>query len=502
MPGAVTAERFVVAAGHDEAARAALAAFDAGGSVADAAIAASAALCVLLPQATSIGGDLLALYRDGATGRIHGLDAAGVAPAAAGPTAYSSGVPRKGIRAAVVPGIVRGWEALHQRHGRLPWRRLFDHAIAFAAEGYPLAHTVSEFIDECRAELVADAGCAQLFSGCAPGSILRQEALAATLAAIAEGGAAAFYAGVIAQRLASFFRERDGLLALDDLRGYAPRWTSTLSTGYRGLRIEVMPPSSFGLLLLLQLHAFESLHPAGMPDDARTRFDVQLNAMRAAFALGEPLIADVEALRRQAARPALRDAVAAMVRQADAPLPADLHSGTACVVAGDAAGNIAVLVQSVYQPFGAACADPATGVLLNNRMFCFSNDARSANGVAPGKRPAHTLCPVIVSDGAGPRWAFASPGGVSQTVTGAQILCNLMDRGMSLAQAVDAPRWCLSRSREVLVEPGFDGASAGAAVRVQDDPYSFGSVKLIGYAADGRLSGYADKRRSACALGH
>lgn len=501
----VAASRFVVAAGHPAAADAARAAFERGGSVADAAIAASATLCVALPHATTIGGDLLGLYRDAATGAVHGLDAAGVAPARATPDLFTNGMPSQGARAAVVPGIVAGWGALHARFGTLPWSTLFGPAIALAANGLERSSGQREFLAECASQLAADAGCRALFLALdgperAP---LRQPALAATLSSIADGGAIEFYRGRTAQRLADFVARNDGLIDAADLSAYAPRWNEPLRAAYRGHEVAVLPPSSFGLLMLMQLAGLETVDPDRLRCQPQ-RFEAQLQAMRAAFSLGEPHLHDAST---RLDHDQLASLLSAMPRAMRTPVqtPAESFGGTACVVAGDAQGNSAVLVQSVYRPFGSACADPATGVLLNNRMLGFAHAPDDANAVRPGKRPRHTLCPALVLDRGRPRWALASPGGLSQTVTLTQVLGNLVDLGMPPADAISQPRWCLDRSRGVLIEPAYpdlpESLRQAHALRVQDDPYSFGSAKVVAWTPEGNLSASADRRRDAAVAG-
>lgn len=489
----VRGTRFVLATGHPGATAAGLLVHARGGSLVDAGIAASAALCVLLPQATTLGGDLLALYRDGRTGRISALDAAGTAPGAATPAAFPQGLARRGARAAVVPGIVRGWQALHERHGRSAWADLLAPAADFAGQDYPLAPAVGEFVAECRADLERDPGCAALLAGPLCGEQrLRQPRLAAVLRTLASDGPQAFYEGAIGRALAAGMAEAGGLLAPADLAAYRVRWVEPLHGGFRGHDVHVMPPTSYGALLLLQLAALEAM-PAG------PAFERQLRAMQAAFAVGEPLLREGGDARAALAT-ALKQISARVARPA--PTPADAGGGTSCVVAGDADGNVLVMVQSIFNPFGAAFAEPATGIILNNRLSGFT----AQHPVGPGRRPPHTLCPVIVTRDGAPRYAFASPGGISQTVTGTQFLCHVLDGGLDLEAAVNAPRWCLDRQHQVMLEPGYpDAAALGAgdpAIHVGTDPYAFGSLKAVAFGGDGQLAAAADSRRTATAFGY
>ncbi|MGE5147709.1 MAG: gamma-glutamyltransferase [Candidatus Eiseniibacteriota bacterium] len=502
---AARGRRIMLSTGHPSATAAGLAVHAKGGTLVDAALAASAALTVLLPHATSIGGDLLALYYDAAEGTLHALDAAGTAPAAASPRACADGPPRqRGIRLAVVPGIARGWQALHSRFGRLPWRALFEPAVFFADSRYPLAPAAVEFFEHCRSDLLADPGCARLFADVLGGATatLAQPALAETLRLIAGGGADAFYRGSIARRLVAHSREAGGLFDEGDLADYAVKWREPLALGYRGNAVHVMPPSSYGLLLLLQLGALDQHDGARGGKLGAVRFAAQLAALRAAFAVGEPHLYEGAAEEPCFNLEALVGRVEARLCE-DLPQPVEPGGGTACVVGADEHGNMAVLIQSVFNPFGSACADAETGVLLNNRMLGFTS---GRNGVAPGRRPAHTLCPIIVTRDGAARLAVASPGGVSQTVTCAQFLNSVIDGGHGIAEAIDAPRWCLGRSREVLIEPDYPECERILRrhddVQVGNDPYFFGSLKAVCRSPDGTLTGAADRRRSAAAFGY
>lgn len=488
--------RFAVSAGHPAAAQAASAVMREGGSVADAAIAASATLAVVLPHANSIGGDMLGLYRDGETGMIHGLDAAGVAPTGANPEAFPQGIPRRGARAAVVPGIVSGWDLLHTRFGRMGWADVLSTAVTYARHGVPRASGMHEFVVECHADLAADPGCKALFLKESDASaMLLQPALGESLARIAQYGASDFYRGDLAGRFADFVSRAGGLISRDDLRRYQARWVAPLEGPYRGHQVHVLPPSSFGLLLLMQLAGLETM-PSAL--SAPARLEVQLQAMRAAFVLGESLVHDKGPALSPTHVRHLLDAMRQAMRE-PIDTPQELPGGTACVVAGDADGNLAVLVQSVFRPFGAACLDVETGILMNNRMLGFGTVAGGSNCVAPGKRPRHTLCPVIVMRDGAPRWALASPGGLSQTATLAQVLSGLVDQGLMPADAVAQPRWCLSREREVLIEKCHPGGAEESRLSVRDDPYAFGSAKVLQWNLDGGLEAAADGRRNASA---
>ncbi|MDE2475339.1 MAG: gamma-glutamyltransferase, partial [Alphaproteobacteria bacterium] len=181
---------------------------------------------------------------------------------------------------------------------------------------------------------------------------------------------------------------------------------------------------------------------------------------------------------------------------------------TSCLVFADAEGNALSLVQSIFNVFGAMLLDPATGILFNNRMHGFSHDPNSANVVAPGKRPAHTLCPVLVERDGGLRYAMATPGGLSQTLTNVQVLSHLIDCGFDVQQSVEFPRWCNSKSGQFLIERGFPEHFTEVLLRdmgqravVRDDAYSFGSAKVVELGSRGTLAGGADFRREAFALG-
>ena len=506
--------RGMVVSGHSLASLAALRVLERGGSMVDAMIACSAALSVVVPHATSLGGDAFILYHRARDGRTLGMNASGHAAAGASLGLYADGIPKRGALAFSVPGMIRGWERMHERYGKLPWTDLFADAAALA-EAHPLSRVLAGALHLFREDVEGDAGCRDIYypdgEPLPAGAIVRQPALARTVGMIAEGGSAAFYEGAIARSIAASAQAQGGVVTADDFAGYEPEWTEPLESGYRGLTIRVMPPNSYGVLMLMQLNALDGIDPAELGRDEAGRLAFLMRAQRAAFAAGRRYIADprtdpapVHRLLSEETTRALRGEVSAAE-----PAPAMAHpaGGTSCICIADGEGNGISVVQSVFHVFGSAFLDPGTGILMNNRMTGFSIDPESANALAPGKRPAHTLNPVVVLDGGRLRFLMTTPGGPSQTLSHVQILNNLVDRGMELTEAIEAPRWSINMQGETLLDEAFDDAVAdrladrGFPVKRAAGASYFGSAKIIEVAEDGVLMGAADTRREAYAVG-
>ncbi len=511
----VFGRRAMVVSGHSAATLAGISALKRGGTLVDAMVAASAALAVVLTHATSIGGDCFILYHDAASGRTVGLNASGIAPAAATPEAFGDGMKVRGPQAPVVPGLVRAWEAMHRRYGRLPWRELFEDALDLAENGHPVSRVLAHRIADDRALLASDPGCAALYlpggRAVSVGDLFRQPALARTLRAVADEGPDSFYRGETARRIGACFAANGGLMREADLAALEPLWVEPAATSYRGHRVMVMPPNSYGVLLLMQLEGLAAVPGDALAADPVRRTGFQMSAMKAAFEHGRPLIADPRAIPDAVAQ-ALDPALAARMRAAVlATAPATRvpeRGGTSCLMLADEGGNAVCVVQSVFSVFGSAFLEPATGILFNNRMQGFTHRANFPNSVGPHKRPAHTLCPVMVQRDGRPRYVLASPGGASQTLTNVQVLSHLIDGGRDVAAAVEAPRWCTAQDGVLLIDSEFpEGvlpalAAMGHEVSRSPDPYFYGSAKAIEFLASGALAGAGDHRREAFALGY
>jgi gamma-glutamyltranspeptidase/glutathione hydrolase len=236
----------------------------------------------------------------------------------------------------------------------------------------------------------------------------------------------------------------------------------------------------------------------------------QMSAMKAAFLHGQPLVCDPALMPDAGARmlaPEMKARMQDAVRAVSAEGKVPGSGGTACVLVADNAGNMICIVQSIYNVFGSMFMDPATGILFNNRMQDFDHEPDKPGSVGPGRRPFHTLCPIMVHKDGRPRFALASPGGISQTLTGAQIITELIDKSSDVAAAVEAPRWCNRKGGDFLIEPFFPETMPAALARLGHkarrggDPYFFGSAKAIEWLASSNLSGAGDHRREAFVAG-
>lgn len=510
-PHVARGRQWMVTTGDPVATRVAAETLSGGGSVADAALAAAVVLTVAQPQACSLGGDAFILVHDASARRTFGINASGRSPALAEAQVFAAGIPQRGPLTVSTPGVVGGWSALHARFGRMPWATLFEPALGLARDGVAVTPGVSRGA-ALHADLLrgCDASARLFLPGGRPievGAPLVQPALARTLEAIAREGAPAFYDGLAAASIGKTCERLGGLLRATDFAGYQAEWVEPIATDYRDHRVVAMPPNSFGLYLLLQLAALEGIDLSREALDSPQRLGTLIDAARAAFKVGDRAVADPEA-RPEPHAPLL----GAEGRRRLAPaLPASPRNlgGTATISVVDAAGNAVTIVQSVFLVYGSGIVDEETGILLNNRMIGFTTEAGHPNQVAPGKRPAHTLCPCMVFAPDGSlRYAIATPGGPGQTITLAQVLQAAIEGGVSLDRAIAAPRWSLDLEAANLVEDAMPEATCAAlgsmGIAVKRAPPGspfFGSTEGIHRAAEGTLSGVADFRRDATTQG-
>jgi gamma-glutamyltranspeptidase / glutathione hydrolase len=435
-----------------------------GGSAVDAAVAANAVLGLVEPMMCGIGGDLFVMYRDAKTGQITGLNASGPAPRAMTIEALQAkglkAMAKTGIHSATVPGCVRGWEAMHRRHGKLPWNKLFEPTIRLATGGYPMQEMVGRVWES---ELVRqDPEGVRVFypNGKTPpvGEIFRNPDLAKAMSLIASGGADAFYKGEVAKAILAKSQKLGGLLAAEDLAAFEPEWVTPISTTYRGWRVHELPPNGQGLAALSMLNILENFDP--MSPLSSTEFHRKIEAMKLAYAdlkyVADPRLVKVptegmisKAYAAQRAKLIKKDQANCAV---EAGNPAT-SSDTTYFSVVDRDGNIASWIQSVSGLWASGVTVDGMGFHLHNRGGGFSFDKAAANALAPGKRPFHTIIPAIMQKD-DLHIGFGIMSGANQPLAHAQFVSYIADHGMNLQEALEAPRFTKSRATgcDVIVE--------------------------------------------------
>jgi gamma-glutamyltranspeptidase/glutathione hydrolase len=512
--------RWAVAAPDPRAADAARRAFDAGGNAVDAALHAAVMLAVVYPHQCGAGGDLFALVQN-PDGKVVAVDSSGRAPSGADAgslrAAHGTSMPASGPATVTVPGAVRGWQAVHAQGANLPWAAAFEGPVEAAGGGSPVARDLGGALER-RADLLrADPGAAAVFLGDglpAEGDVLAQPALAATLGAIAAEGPDVLYRGEAGARLAAGLRDAGVPIADADLAAHAAELAPPLRGRYRDLDVLVTPPPSQGFVLLEALAAVERLgidpDPAG--PDAGTLADV----LRATGADRDRHLADPDAMTLHVAAllddghvGALCDAVRAGRADHGGSGAGSPAGDTIALVTADADGWAVSLIQSLYSAFGSGILEPSTGLLLHDRGGCFTLEPGHPNELAPGKRPAHTLMPVVVARDGRPVAVTGTRGGHGQPQIDLMTLVRSFDLHLDPEDALAAPRWLvggmdpLTGPPWVLLEEDLPEAGrtslAAAGYRLEPLPpqdRSVGHAMLIRVGPDGFLAA-SDPRSDA-----
>lgn len=495
-----------------------------GGNAVDAAVTMSATLSVVEPHMTGPGGDLVALVYAGATGRVHCLDAAGRAPALATPEAVRErGVeaipPRSGL-AVTVPGAVSGWAALLERFGKIDLRRALEPAIAYAEDGFPVTEVIAAqwaaSHDLLRRRPAAAA--AYLVRGRAPraGEVFRNPDLGRTLRTLAAQGAEAFYRGELAEAVAACVRSEGGLLDSGDLARHAPTWVEPIWSSYRGYTVLQAPPAYQGVTALEILNILEAFDLSASGHNSAESLHVMIEAKKLAFAdrhryLADPARTDVPVARLLSKAYARRRARLIGGRaSAYTAGPLDAETDTVVAVAADGSGNAVVLLSSLFNAFGSGIVVEGTGVLLQNRGAGFSLNPQDRNAIGPAKRPLHTLAPAMVLEENELVLALGVMGGDMQVQGHAQLLANLLEFGLPLQDAIDAPRVRHLEGSRVYLDAGI-AADVEAELKargheVERDGLSTttttGGAQAVAIDRHSRvLAGASDWRKDGCAAG-
>lgn len=428
-----------------------------GGNAVDAAIAANAAMSVLEPMSCGIGGDLFAIYYEAKSGKLHGLNSSGPAPRAMTIAKLKElghySMPQDGIHSVTVPGCVDGWSKLHQRFGRMRWKELFEPARYYAREGFPLTEVIQDHWRGSVSKLNASDYSRKtfLYDGFAPevGQIIRNADLAKSLGLIADTGAEAFYRGPIAQGILATSRKLNGLLQAEDLANYSAEWVDPIQTTYRGWTVYELPPNSQGVAALAMLNMLEFLPLEHQAHESAMAWHYKIEAQKLAYQDLKRYLADPKFSKVPLGGMLSKEYAAERVKLIDTdkancdpsagqPLPGS--GDTIYLSTIDKEGNMVSLIQSIYLSFGSGVAVEGYGFHLHNRAGLFEFDENHPNGLAPGKRPFHTIIPAFMEKGS-TRLAFGIMGGLNQAQAHAQFVSNMVDHGMNIQAALEAPRF-------------------------------------------------------------
>ncbi|PJJ97588.1 gamma-glutamyltransferase [Lysobacteraceae bacterium NML91-0213] len=533
----VHAPHAMAATSHPLATQIALDIMKAGGSAVDAAIAANAALGLMEPTGNGIGGDLFAIVWDPASRRLHGYDGSGRSPRALTMDEFRrrglTEIPSHGPLPVTVPGAVDGWFALHERFGRLPMADNLAPTIRYARDGHPVHEVIAYYWDRSVPRLSRWPGFSEQFTldGRAPrsGETWKNPNLADTLQKIADGGRDAFYRGDIARTIGDYFAANDGFLAYDDLAAHTGNWVEPVSTRYRGVDVWELPPSGQGIAALQILNLLEPYDLKSYGFGSPEHVHLFVEAKKLAFADRARWYADPEFHPAPVARLISKDyarergqliSMDTALREVQPGTPAQLDEGdTIYLTTADASGMMVSLIQSNYRGMGSGMAPPGLGFILQDRGEQFVLKDGHPNSYAPGKRPFHTIIPAFATKNGEPWLSFGVMGGAMQPQGHAQIIINMVDFGMNLQEAGDAPRIhhdgstepagqnvMMSDGGRIELESGFPYETVrglmrrGHRVQFADGPY--GGYQAIMKNPHGGWTGASESRKDGQAAGY
>ncbi len=453
----VIAPHGMVATSHPLATQIGLDVLKRGGTAVDAAIAANAALGLMEPVSNGIGGDLFAIVWDARTKKLYGYNGSGRSPQSLTLQWFLDhgyrDVPPLGPLPVNVPGCVDGWFALHQRFGKLPMQDVLAPTIAYARDGFPVTELIAHYWALSVPRLAQFPGFTAQFTrdGKAPakGEIWKNPHLANTLEAIARGGRDAFYKGRIAQAIADYMKAQGGFLSAADLAAHHGEWVEPVSVNYRGVDVWELPPNTQGIAALEMLNILEGYDLKSYGFGSPEHVHLFTEAKKLAFADRARYYADPAFARAPLAGLLSKDYAAERrklismdkaMKSVDAGHPPLEGGDTIYLTTADREGNMVSLIQSNYRGMGSGMSPPDLGFILQDRGELFVLKEGHPNSYAPGKRPFHTIIPSFITRNGEPWISFGVMGGAMQPQGHVQIVLNLIDFGMNLQEAGDAPR--------------------------------------------------------------
>lgn len=514
----VHAKRGMVCTSQPLASQAGLTILQQGGNAIDAAIATAICQTIVEPTNNGLGSDCFALVWTG--GKLHGLNGSGYAPQRLTPEAVAASgatekMPLRGWEAVTVPGAPSAWAELHKRFGRLPFAKLFEPAIYYAEQGYPVSPIVARFWQEGIDALTPyknNPAIAPWFAtfdvhgnGVAPqtGELVTLPDHAKTLRILADSYCESYYRGELAQKLVEFSDKTGGYLSLEDLAEYRAEWVEPVHINYHGYDVWEMPPNGHGITALMALNILKGME-IGAKDTGDT-FHKQIEAMKLAFADGMHYIADPRYMQTRVEE-LLSDAYAAQRRALIGETALEpthgkpFCGGTVYLCTADGEGNMVSFIQSNYKDFGSGIVLPGYGINLNDRGAGFSLNPELDDYLAPRKKPYHTIIPGFLTHEGEAVGPFGVMGAYMQPQGHVQVIMNTVDWLLNPQSALDAPRWQWIAGKEIWLESSVapeiveDLRRRGHEVRVLEDDTTFGRGEIIWRDSNGVLAGATEPR--------
>ncbi len=500
-----------------------------GGNAVDAAIAVAAMLNVTEPSMTGIGGDAFVMLYSSKTKKLEGLNASGRAPRALSLEYFTSRkiaqMPLAGMETITVPGAFDGWVTLLDKYGTMKLADVMAPAISYAENGFPVAEKIAaDWAPEVpKLKRTTAAAATFLVNGEAPqpGAIFVQKNLARTLRMLAKGGRDAFYRGEIARAIVEYCETNGGFLSLQDFAAQKSDWVQPISTTYRGHTLHELPPNGQGLTALLLLNILEGIDLKALRTQPGLYYHTVIEATKIAFADRNRYIADPgfgqvpvkELLSKDYA--ATRRTLIDPNKAIDPPRYGDIRLGsdTTYFSVVDKDRNAVSFINSIFSAFGSGIVAGETGIMLHNRGAGFSVEPGHPNRIEPAKRPFHTIIPAMVFKDGKLLMSYGVMGGDVQAQGHAQVLVNLIDRGMNLQQAIDAPRVRYISGRGVMMDEGLtmpviEDLIQRGHERVMPGPglthraLMGGGQAIMIDPSTGALLGASDSRKDGLALGY
>ena len=450
----VIGQNGMAATSHPLATQTAIDVLKSGGNAIDAAIAANAVLGLVEPTGCGIGGDLFAIVWDEKTNQLYGLNSSGPASKKMSIDYVKQQgfekIPAYGALPVTVPGAVAGWSALHDKFGKLPFENLFNNAIDYATNGFPVTELIAYYLERSSSVFKDYENFSSVWmpSGATPkkGEIFKNPLLAKTYEAIAKTNGQSFYEGSTAAEIIKILNENGNPMSLSDLRNFSPEWVEPVSTNYRGYDVWELPPNGQGIAALQILNILENYDIRKMGFDSAEYVHLFVEAKKLAFEDRAKYYADsnfssIPTTKLISKEYALERNKLINMNNAAKRFDAGLEDGdTIYLTVADKYGNMVSLIQSNYRGMGSGIVPDNSGFMLQDRGEMFSMDPNHKNSLIGGKRPFHTIIPAFITKDNEPYISFGLMGGAMQPQGHAQIVINLIDFDMNLQEAGDAPR--------------------------------------------------------------